>query len=32
MDDAIRTERLTKYYGSRKVVDHLDLRIPRGTV
>jgi ABC-2 type transport system ATP-binding protein len=32
MDDAIRTERLTKYYGSRKVVDHLELRIPRGTV
>jgi ABC-2 type transport system ATP-binding protein len=32
MDDAIRTVRLTKYYGGRKVVDHLDLRIPRGTV
>jgi ABC-2 type transport system ATP-binding protein len=32
MDDAIRTTRLTKYYGGRKVVDHLDLRIPRGTV
>src|SRR5262245_19203734 len=32
MDDAIRTERLTKYYGGCKVVDHLDLRIPRGTV
>ena len=32
MDEAIRTERLTKYYGGRKVVDHLDLRIPRGTV
>ncbi|MHB1423828.1 MAG: ATP-binding cassette domain-containing protein [Gemmataceae bacterium] len=32
MDDAIRTDRLTKYYGGRKVVDQLDLRIPRGTV
>jgi ABC-type multidrug transport system ATPase subunit len=32
MDEAIRTERLTKYYGGRKVVDHLDLRIPYGTV
>ncbi len=32
MDDAIRIERLTKYYGRRKVVDHLDLRIPRGCV
>jgi ABC-2 type transport system ATP-binding protein len=32
MADAIRTERLTKYYGGRKVVDHLDLRIPKGTV
>jgi ABC-2 type transport system ATP-binding protein len=32
MDDAIRTERLTKYYGGRKVVDHLDLRVPRGCV
>jgi ABC-2 type transport system ATP-binding protein len=32
MDDAIRTCRLTKYYGSRKVVDHLDLRVPRGSV
>jgi ABC-2 type transport system ATP-binding protein len=29
--DAIRTYRLTKYYG-RKVVDSLDLRVPRGTV
>ena len=32
MDDAIRTCRLTKYYGRRKVVDNLDLRVPRGTV
>jgi ABC-2 type transport system ATP-binding protein len=32
MDDAIRTDRLTKYYGGRKVVDNLDLRVPRGTV
>jgi ABC-2 type transport system ATP-binding protein len=32
MDDAIRTDRLTKYYGRRKVVDSLDLRVPRGTV
>jgi ABC-2 type transport system ATP-binding protein len=31
-EDAIRTYRLTKYYGRRKVVDHLDLRVPRGTV
>jgi ABC-2 type transport system ATP-binding protein len=32
MDDAIRTCRLTKHYGGRKVVDSLDLRVPRGTV
>src|SRR3954451_13916383 len=32
MEDAIRTYRLTKYYGGRKVVDNLDLRVPRGTV
>jgi ABC-2 type transport system ATP-binding protein len=32
MDDAIRTERLTKYYGGRKVVDNLDLRVPHGCV
>jgi ABC-2 type transport system ATP-binding protein len=32
MEDAIRTERLTKYYGRRKVVDGLDLRVPRGAV
>lgn len=32
MDDAIRTYRLTRYYGGRKVVDSLDLRVPRGCV
>jgi ABC-2 type transport system ATP-binding protein len=32
MDDAIRTYRLTKHYGGRRVVDNLDLRVPRGTV
>lgn len=32
MDDAIRTHRLTRYYGGRKVVDNLDLYVPRGTV
>jgi ABC-2 type transport system ATP-binding protein len=32
MEDAIRTHRLTKYYGGRKVVDGLDLRVPRGSV
>jgi ABC-2 type transport system ATP-binding protein len=32
MDDAIRTYRLTKHYGKRKVVDNLDLQVPRGTV
>jgi ABC-2 type transport system ATP-binding protein len=32
MDDAIKTHRLTKYYGKRKVVDNLDLRVPRGGV
>jgi ABC-2 type transport system ATP-binding protein len=32
MDDAIRTFRLTKYYGRRRVVDGLDLRVPRGAV
>jgi ABC-2 type transport system ATP-binding protein len=30
--DAVRTDRLTKYYGGRKVVDGLDLRVPQGTV
>src|SRR5262249_40572097 len=32
MEDAIRTYRLTKCYGSRKVVHGLDLRVPCGTV
>jgi ABC-2 type transport system ATP-binding protein len=32
MDYAIRTCRLTKYYGGRKVVDALDLRVPTGSV
>jgi ABC-type multidrug transport system ATPase subunit len=32
MEDAIRTWRLTKHYGGRKVVDSLDLAVPRGTV
>jgi ABC-2 type transport system ATP-binding protein len=32
MEDAIRTFRLTKYYGGRKVVDGLELRVPPGTV
>src|SRR5437870_3477235 len=32
MQDAIVTERLTKYYGRRKVVDSLDLHVPAGTV
>jgi ABC-2 type transport system ATP-binding protein len=32
MDDAIRTHRLTKYYGGRKVVDTLNLNIPKGAV
>jgi ABC-2 type transport system ATP-binding protein len=32
MEDAIRTYRLTRYYGGRKVVDSLDLRVPRGAV
>lgn len=30
--DAIVTERLTKHYGGRRVVDSLDLRVPRGSV
>ena len=30
--DAIVTERLTKYYGGRRVVDGLDLRVPKGCV
>lgn len=32
MTDAIVTERLTKYYESRCVVDGLDLRVPAGSV
>src|SRR4051794_863401 len=32
MEDAIRTERLTKHYGSRKVGNCLNLRVPRGSV
>jgi ABC-2 type transport system ATP-binding protein len=32
MEDAIRTHRLTKHYGGRKVVDNLDLHVPRGSV
>lgn len=31
-NDVIVTERLTKYYGGRRVVDGLDLRVPRGCV
>jgi ABC-2 type transport system ATP-binding protein len=30
--EAIRTHRLTRSYGGRRVVDNLDLRVPRGTV
>jgi ABC-2 type transport system ATP-binding protein len=32
MTDAIVTQRLTKHYGGRRVVDSLDLRVPRGCV
>jgi ABC-2 type transport system ATP-binding protein len=32
MPDAIITQGLTKYYGRRKVVDSLDLRVPAGSV
>lgn len=32
MSDAIVTERLTKHYNGRRVVDSLDLRVPRGSV
>ncbi|HLJ93767.1 MAG TPA: ATP-binding cassette domain-containing protein [Gemmataceae bacterium] len=32
MEDAIRTDRLTKHYGGRRVVDNLDLPVPRGSV
>jgi ABC-2 type transport system ATP-binding protein len=32
MTDAIATQRLTKSYGGRKVVNNLNLRVPEGTV
>jgi ABC-2 type transport system ATP-binding protein len=32
MSDAIITERLTKHYGGRRVVDSLNLRVPQGSV
>jgi ABC-2 type transport system ATP-binding protein len=32
MSDAIVTERLTKHYGGRRVVDSLSLRVPQGSV
>lgn len=32
MSDVIVTENLTKYYGSKCVVNHLDLRVPAGCV
>ena len=32
MTDAIVTERLTKHYGERRVVDSLDLSVPQGSV
>jgi ABC-2 type transport system ATP-binding protein len=32
MPDAILTERLTKHYGGRRVVDSLNLRVPQGSV
>src|SRR5438874_12774250 len=32
MTDAIVTERLTKHYGGRRVVDSLSLRVPQGSV
>ena len=32
MSDAIVTERLTKHYGEKRVVDTLNLRVPHGTV
>ena len=32
MSDAIVTHRLTKHYGTKRVVDSLDLRVPEGTV
>jgi ABC-2 type transport system ATP-binding protein len=32
MPDVITTHRLTKYYGRRPVVNHLELRVPQGAV
>ena len=32
MEDVIVTQGLTKYFGGRKVVDRLDLRVPRGAI
>jgi lantibiotic transport system ATP-binding protein len=32
MADMIATHRLTKYYGRRRAVDSLDLRVPQGSV
>src|SRR6186713_1743022 len=32
MSDVILTERLTKHYGGRRVVDSLNLRVPQGSV
>jgi len=32
MSDAIVTQRLTKYYGGKRVVDALDLKVPTGCV
>ena len=32
MSDVITTHRLTKYYGRRPVVNHLELRVPQGAV
>src|SRR6185295_4377629 len=32
MNDAIVTERLTKHYGGKRVVDSLNLRVPKGSV
>src|SRR3954468_6789070 len=32
MSDVIATERLTKHYGERRVVDSLNLRVPQGSV
>ena len=32
MEDVIVTQGLTKYFGGKKVVDRLDLRVPRGAI